>query len=231
MTADGGAADQPDESVPDRHAGHGRRHVRRHAWSTCASTPRRARSAWSSTSRSTSTSRTCSRRSSCRWTAKTWPRRRSTSAARCRPSAASCCTSATGADAESGYNSSLKIAGGLEMTTSKDVLEALANGAGPKKVLVTLGYSGWGAGQLEDEIADNSWITVERRARRHLRHAGRPSATTRRCRCSASTPACSARRRGTHERSRPGAPLPPSTSFLAFDFGTAAGRRRRAATR
>ena len=51
------------------------------------------------------------------------------------------------------YNSSLKIPGGLEMTTSKDVLEALSNGAGPKKVLVTLGYSGWGAGQLEDEIS------------------------------------------------------------------------------
>jgi putative transcriptional regulator len=67
----------------------------------------------------------------------------------------------TGADAESGYNSSLKIEGGLEMTTSKDVLEALANGAGPKKVLVTLGYSGWAAGQLEDEIQRNGWLTVE----------------------------------------------------------------------
>ncbi|AKJ27772.1 YqgE/AlgH family protein [Caldimonas brevitalea] len=58
------------------------------------------------------------------------------------------------------YNSSLPIPGGLEMTTSKDVLEALANGAGPKRVLVTLGYSGWTAGQLEDEIARNGWITV-----------------------------------------------------------------------
>ena len=66
----------------------------------------------------------------------------------------------TGGDAE-GYNSSLKIEGGLEMTTSKDVLEALANGAGPKKVLVTLGYSGWAAGQLEDEISNNGWINVE----------------------------------------------------------------------
>jgi putative transcriptional regulator len=66
-----------------------------------------------------------------------------------------------GGDGEGGrYNSTLQIPGGLEMTTSKDVLEALANGAGPKKVLVTLGYSGWGAGQLEDEIGRNGWLTV-----------------------------------------------------------------------
>jgi putative transcriptional regulator len=60
------------------------------------------------------------------------------------------------------YNSTLSIAGGvLEMTTSKDVLEALAEGAGPKKLLVTLGYSGWGAGQLEDELSRNGWLTVD----------------------------------------------------------------------
>ncbi len=59
------------------------------------------------------------------------------------------------------YSSSLRIPGGLAMTTSRDVLEALANGAGPRRVLVTLGYAGWGAGQLEDEIARNGWITVD----------------------------------------------------------------------
>jgi putative transcriptional regulator len=58
------------------------------------------------------------------------------------------------------YTSSLRIPGGLEMTTSKDVLEALSHGAGPKKILVTLGYSGWGAGQLEDEMSRNGWINV-----------------------------------------------------------------------
>ena len=59
-----------------------------------------------------------------------------------------------------GYSSTMSIPGGLEMTTSKDVLEALSSGAGPKKVLVTLGYSGWGAGQLEDEMSRNGWINV-----------------------------------------------------------------------
>ena len=65
-------------------------------------------------------------------------------------------------DASAGapYNSSLRVPGGLEMTTSKDVLEAMANGAGPKRVLVTLGCSGWGAGQLEDEMSRNGWINV-----------------------------------------------------------------------
>lgn len=58
------------------------------------------------------------------------------------------------------YSSTLKIPGGLEMTTSRDVLEALSNGAGPRRVFITLGYSGWGAGQLEDELGRNGWLNV-----------------------------------------------------------------------
>ena len=64
-------------------------------------------------------------------------------------------------DAGPAYNSTMSVPGGLEMTTSKDVLEALSNGAGPKRMLVTLGCSGWSPGQLEDELARNGWLTVD----------------------------------------------------------------------
>jgi putative transcriptional regulator len=58
------------------------------------------------------------------------------------------------------YASTLTVPGGLEMTTSRDVLEALSSGAGPRRVLVTLGYASWGEGQLESELGENTWLTV-----------------------------------------------------------------------
>lgn len=66
----------------------------------------------------------------------------------------------SGQEGESVYGATLKIEGGLEMTTSRDVLEALSSGAGPRRVLVTLGYASWGEGQLESELAENTWLTV-----------------------------------------------------------------------
>lgn len=55
----------------------------------------------------------------------------------------------------------MQIEGGYGMTATLDVLEAMAQGEGPDKALVALGYTGWGPGQLDAEIARNDWLTVE----------------------------------------------------------------------
>jgi putative transcriptional regulator len=62
------------------------------------------------------------------------------------------------------WNSTLKINDDTGLTTSKDILEAMATGQGPTRALVTLGYAGWAAGQIEDEIKRNGWLTVEAKA-------------------------------------------------------------------
>ena len=62
------------------------------------------------------------------------------------------------------WNSTLKIDDDTGLTTSKDILDAMAKGDGPSRALVTLGYAGWAPGQLEDEIKRNGWLTVEAKA-------------------------------------------------------------------
>lgn len=62
---------------------------------------------------------------------------------------------------QSGWSSSVSLTDEIMVTTSKDILGAIGNEDGPEKSLVTLGYAGWTAGQLEQEIQDNAWLTVE----------------------------------------------------------------------
>jgi len=58
------------------------------------------------------------------------------------------------------WEATLKLGPDLGVTSSRDVLDAIARGAGPEKLFVALGYAGWGAGQLEVELAENSWLST-----------------------------------------------------------------------
>ena len=61
-------------------------------------------------------------------------------------------------DGDQEWSSSLAISDELSLTTSRDILEALAQDRGPNRCLVALGYAGWGGGQLEDELSQNAWL-------------------------------------------------------------------------
>lgn len=63
-------------------------------------------------------------------------------------------------DGDRVWQSSVAVADELWLTTSRDVLEAMAAGKGPAHALVALGCAGWGAGQLEFELGENSWLTM-----------------------------------------------------------------------
>ncbi len=56
------------------------------------------------------------------------------------------------------YDSTMRVSADLNLTTSKDILERIAAGQGPEEFLLLLGYAGWAAGQLEDELANNDWL-------------------------------------------------------------------------
>jgi len=58
------------------------------------------------------------------------------------------------------WQSTMRVSEDIGLTTSKDILEAVAHGEGPDKYFITLGYAGWAPGQLEHEISQNAWLSV-----------------------------------------------------------------------
>jgi putative transcriptional regulator len=58
------------------------------------------------------------------------------------------------------FDATLAVTDAIRVTTSQDILSAMARGQGPRRAVVALGYAGWGAGQLENEIAQNAWLSV-----------------------------------------------------------------------
>jgi len=167
------AVHRPDQSIPDRHAGRGRRclcrigdlHVRAQRQGRARAGHQQADLA--DPGPSVRKGRAQPGRPS------NWPSGRCSTAARSRPSVASCCTSRSTRRVAI-TTSTLVVPGGLEMTTSRDVLEALSNGAGPQ---ARAGHAGLqrlgGRANLEEELGRNGWLTVTAAPRDHLRHPDR----------------------------------------------------------
>lgn len=63
-------------------------------------------------------------------------------------------------DSADEWESTTSIGDSIQVTTSQDILSAMATGNGPKRAIVILGYAGWGAGQLENEITENAWLSA-----------------------------------------------------------------------
>lgn len=63
-------------------------------------------------------------------------------------------------NSETPWKTSIQLAESIFLTTSTDILEKIGSDSGPEQSLVTLGYSSWGSGQLEQEIVNNNWLTV-----------------------------------------------------------------------
>jgi len=57
------------------------------------------------------------------------------------------------------WDATLKVSDDIGVASSRDILEAIAEGRGPEQTFIALGYAGWGAGQLEQEIMENSWLS------------------------------------------------------------------------
>lgn len=58
------------------------------------------------------------------------------------------------------WDSTLEVSDQISLTTSQDILTAIAHNEGPRDSIVALGYAGWGEGQLEHELAENAWLTA-----------------------------------------------------------------------
>ncbi|MEO8444294.1 MAG: YqgE/AlgH family protein [Gammaproteobacteria bacterium] len=58
------------------------------------------------------------------------------------------------------FDATIAVTDAIRVTTSQDILTAMARGTGPRRAVVALGYAGWGAGQLENEMIQNAWLSV-----------------------------------------------------------------------